>query len=74
MTVAKINSSTDKLSARDRIRQWIKTLYRDPTAEERAMQTRRERLLEELNRAVAEAPDDVPIKSIIERLNQHRDD
>ena len=38
------------------------------------MQARRERLLEDLNRAVAEAPDDVPIKSIIERLNHHRDD
>ena len=74
MTASKTNGSADKLSARDSIRQWIKTLYRDPTVEEQSMQARRERLLEELNRAVAEAPDDVPIKSIIERLNHHRDD
>ena len=74
MTASRVDDATEKLSARDRIRQWIKTLYRDPTAEERAMQERRERLLDELNRAVADAPDDVPIKNIIERLNHHRDD
>ena len=38
------------------------------------MHARREQLLSDLNRAVAEAPDDVPIKNIVERLNRHRDD
>lgn len=68
-----MTTRSEKLSARDRIRQWIKTLHHDPSADERAMQERRQRLLDELDRAVREAPDDVPIKSIIERLN-HRDD
>ena len=58
----------------NRVRQWIRTLHRDPSAEDRAMRERRQRLLDALNRAVAEAPDDVPIKNIIERLNRHRDD
>jgi hypothetical protein len=38
------------------------------------MRARRQQLLDDLNRAVAEAPDDMPIKSIVERLNRHRDD
>lgn len=57
-----------------RVRNWIQTLHRDPTAEERAMQERRARLLEELNRAVAETPDDIPIRDVIARLNHHIDD
>jgi hypothetical protein len=57
-----------------KVRQWIRTLHRDPTAEERAMQERRARLLEELNRAVAETPDDVPIRDVIARLNSHSGD
>ena len=60
--------------ARDRIRQWLRALHHDPSAEDRAMEARRQQLLDDLNRAVAEAPDDVPIRSIIERLNHHRDD
>jgi len=57
-----------------RLRRWLRTLQRNPSLEEKAMRERRERLLEDLSRAVAEAPDDVPIKSIVERLNRHRDD
>ncbi len=56
------------------VRNWMRTLHRDPTEEERAMQERRARLLEELNRAVAETPDDVPIRDVIARLNSHGDD
>jgi hypothetical protein len=57
-----------------KVRNWIRTLHRDPTAEDRAMEERRARLLEELNRAVAETPDDVPIRDVIARLNSHGDD
>ena len=57
-----------------RLRRWLRVLQRNPSLEEKTMRARRERLLEDLNRAVAEAPDDVPIKSIVERLNRHRDD
>jgi hypothetical protein len=57
-----------------RVRDWIRTLHRDPTEEERAMEERRAHLLEELNRAVAETPDDVPIRDVIARLNSHIDD
>ena len=63
-----------RLSTRERVREWIRTLYRDPNAEERGMEERRQRLLEEINHAVADAPDDMPIKNIIERLNRHHDD
>lgn len=38
------------------------------------MEERRQLLLDELNRAVAEAPDDMPIREVVERLNRHRDD
>ena len=57
-----------------KVRDWIRALHRDPSEEERAMQKRRARLLEELNRAVAETPDDVPIRDVIARLNSHNDD
>jgi len=57
-----------------RVRDWIRALHRDPSAEERAMEERRARLLEELNRAVAEESDDVPIRQIIHHLNHHPDD
>ncbi|MBC8101277.1 MAG: hypothetical protein H7Z41_01640 [Cytophagales bacterium] len=57
-----------------KVREWIRALHRDPDAEERAMGERRALLLEELNRAVADAPDDVPIRDIIARLNSHLDD
>lgn len=60
--------------SRSRLRQWMRALYHDPTSEERAMEERRQSLLDELNRAVREAPDDVPIRNLIERLNQHRGD
>jgi hypothetical protein len=59
---------------RGRVREWIRTLHRDPSAEEIAAEERRARLLEELNRAVADAPDDVPIRDIVARLNHHIDD
>jgi len=52
-----------------RLREWLRVLHRDPSAEERAARERRERLLEELNRAVAEAPDDLPLRNIIDRIN-----
>lgn len=57
-----------------RVRDWITALGRDPDAEARAMDERRARLLEELNRAVAEAPDDMPIRDVIAQLNRHSDD
>lgn len=59
---------------RARVARWIKTLHRDPTVEETAIEERRQRLLQELNRAVAEAPDDMPIKYVVGRLNRHHDD
>lgn len=59
---------------RARVRSWIRTLHRDPTAEERAMQKRRQQLLDELTHAVADAPDDMPIGEVVKRLNHHRDD
>lgn len=52
-----------------RLQEWLRILHRDPSAEERAAQERRERLLVELNRAVAEAPDDLPLRDLIERIN-----
>jgi len=57
-----------------RLRRWLRALQRNPSLEEKTMRARREQLLEDLNRAVSEAPDDMPIKSIVERLNRHRDD
>ncbi len=59
---------------RRRVREWIRALYRDPSAEKRAIEERRIRLLNEINQAVADAPDDVPIKRLIEQLNRHNDD
>jgi hypothetical protein len=68
-------SKRSALSAtRDRLTGWIKRLHHDPTAEERAASEHREQLLRDLATAVADAPDDVPIKNVIERLNRHRDD
>ena len=61
-------------SMSSRLRRWLRALQRDPSLEEKTMRARREQLLNDLNRAVAEAPDDVPIKNIVERLNRHRDD
>ena len=61
-------------SMSSRLRWWLRALQRDPSLEEKTMRVRRQQLLDDLNRAVAEAPDDVPIKSIVERLNRHRDD
>ena len=57
-----------------KVRDWIRALHQDPSEEERAIQERRARLLEELNRAVSETPDDVPIRDVIARLNHHSDD
>ena len=51
------------------LREWLRVLYHDPTAEERAAAERRARLLEELNRAVADAPDDMPLRDVIARIN-----
>jgi len=59
---------------RRRVRDWIRALYRDPDAEARAIEDRRARLLGEINQAVADAPDDIPIKQLIEQLNRHHDD
>jgi hypothetical protein len=57
-----------------RLRSWIDTLHRNPEAEEEAAEERRQRLLDELSRAVADAPDDVPIRDVIRGLNRHHDD
>jgi spore coat polysaccharide biosynthesis protein SpsF (cytidylyltransferase family) len=57
-----------------RLRRWLRALQRNPSLEEKTMRVRRQQLLDDLYRAVAGAPDDVPIKSIVERLNRHRDD
>ena len=51
------------------LRDWIRVLHHDPTAEERAVSERRARLLDELNRAVADAPDDMPLRDVIAGLN-----
>ena len=59
---------------RARLEAWIATIHRDPAIEERSVAERKARLLAELNRAVSEAPDDMPIKDIIARLNHHHDD
>jgi hypothetical protein len=68
------NSAFGVRRMQSKVRHWIRTLHRDPTAEDRAMRERRARLLEELNRAVAETPDDIPIRDVISRLNSHGDD
>jgi len=52
-----------------KLREWLRTLHHDPSAEERAASERRARLLEELNRAVADAPDDLPLRDVIARIN-----
>ena len=68
------STAPQKSHVRARVAAWIDTLQRDPSAEERVAAERRALLLEELNRTVADAPDDVPIKYVIERLNRHWDD
>ena len=52
-----------------KLQEWIRTVLRDPSAEERASTERRARLLDELNRAVSDAPDDMPLRDVIERIN-----
>lgn len=52
-----------------KLREWLNILHHDPTAEERAAEERRARLLDELNRAVADAPDDMPLRDVISRVN-----
>ncbi|MBC8135849.1 MAG: hypothetical protein H8F28_08200 [Fibrella sp.] len=51
------------------LRDWLRVLHHDPTAEERATDERRARLLDELNRAVSDAPDDMPLRDVIARVN-----
>lgn len=51
------------------LRDWLRVLHHDPTAEERASDERRARLLDELNRAVSDAPDDMPLRDVIARVN-----
>lgn len=51
------------------LRDWLRVLHHDPTAEERAASERRARLLDELNHAVADAPDDMPLRDVIARVN-----
>lgn len=51
------------------LREWLRVLHHDPTAEERAADERRARLLDELNRAVSDAPDDMPLRDVIARVN-----
>ncbi|MBC8142279.1 MAG: hypothetical protein H7Y38_12645 [Armatimonadetes bacterium] len=52
-----------------KLREWLRVLHHDPSAEERAASERRARLLDELNRAVADAPDDLPLRDVIARIN-----
>jgi hypothetical protein len=59
---------------RARLTSWIAALSQNPTADLEAAEERRALLLAELNRTVAEAPDDVPIKYVINQLNRHWDD
>ena len=63
-----------RFALQKRVREWIQTLHRDPSAEERAASERRARLLVQINQAVAEAPDDIPIKDLVARLNRHNAD
>ena len=51
------------------LRDWLRVLHHDPTAEERAANERRARLLDELNHAVSDAPDDMPLRDVISRVN-----
>ena len=51
------------------LREWLRVLHHDPTAEERVAAERRARLLDELNHAVADAPDDMPLRDVIARIN-----
>ena len=60
-----------RVALQKRVREWIQVLHRDPSAEERAARERRARLLVQINQAVAEAPDDIPIKDLVARLNRH---
>ncbi len=71
---AKAQPAEARARLRARMGSWLAQLHRDPTAEERAAEERRALLLEELNRTVAEVPDDVPIRDVIDRLNRHWDD
>ena len=73
-TTGTIPLVTPRRAMQERVRDWLRLLHRDPTAEQRAIEERRALLLEELNRAVAAEPDDVPIRQIIDRLNHHADD
>lgn len=57
-------------SVADRVRGWLKHLHHEPTEAERAAAAERARLLDELNRAVADAPDDVPLRDVIARANR----
>ncbi|MBC7809492.1 MAG: hypothetical protein H7145_25445 [Akkermansiaceae bacterium] len=57
-----------------KLRNWLRTLHHDPTAEERAADERRARLLDELNRAVSDAPEDMPLRDVISRINKHYSD
>ena len=63
-----------RFAVRKRVREWIQILHRDPSAEERAANERRARLLAEINQAVSDAPDDIPIKDLVARLNRHHED
>ena len=63
-----------RLPVRARLEAWIAAIHRDPAIEERSVAERKARLLAELNQAVSEAPDDMPIKDIIARLNHHHED
>ena len=63
-----------RVALQKRVREWIQVLHRDPSAEERAASERRAHLLVQINQAVAEAPDDIPIKDLVARLNRHNAD
>lgn len=69
-------AAVEQQQSRQRFRlwSWIRAVERNPDLEARAAMERRARLLEDLNRAVADAPDDTPIADVVRRLNRHADD
>lgn len=62
------------LGRRQRMLNWLRASQGLPRFTNAPTDERRRRLLEDLNHAVAQAPDDMPIREVIRSLNQHGDD
>ena len=73
-SASNVQSLTSTTPRQTRLRRWVEHLYRNPNAEAESVDERRARLLEELTQAVADAPDDMPIREVISKLNRHADD